>query len=249
MERYFEVQGKKGILRGLCHIPESGISQKAPVIMIHGYFSATKIGAARLHVLLARKIAVLGFPVYRFDFYGTGDSDGDYEEIRFALEMDDLYRVAEYVQQQNPGKRPILIGHSLGANLALYASGVLKSPVVVAISSIPSRKGIDVYFDPNMLRQLDHEGYTYRKGFYITNEFIAAVRNELYRTANPDAKIALVHGLKDEFVPLAWPTELNKILNGSSVIFVENGDHNFFQPESRQELLRLVPSLLLNLSV
>ncbi|MFA4910676.1 MAG: alpha/beta fold hydrolase [Desulfobacteria bacterium] len=243
-EKYFEVEGEKGILRGIYHIPDNRIA--ATVIMTQGYFSATKIGAARLHVLLARRICKMGFSVYRFDFYGTGDSDGDYEEVRFSTEIADLYRVRDYVTKCQPNLGPlILIGHSFGGNIALYASKQTNAQLVVALSTIPPKNGIDIFFTPDMSEELETQGWTYRKGFYITREFVDATRSdEFIKNVNPNAKILLVHGIADEFVPKDWPIEMQRRLRGSTLRWITEGDHNFFVPRARKEVLTVVPDMI-----
>ena len=47
-----------------------------------------RVGPHRLYVKLARLFASLGLPVFRFDFHGTGDSEGELPGINVAAEHD-----------------------------------------------------------------------------------------------------------------------------------------------------------------
>lgn len=244
------VEGLKGKLRGVVHLPYEKSSSKPPIIMVHGYFSATKLGPAGLYVQLARKLAGLGFPTYRFDFYGVGDSDGDYREVRYSLEKKDLKIVSDYVLKKHKETEwPILIGHSFGANIALASSAEIGSKIVVALSSIPSKDGIDVFFTPEMLGDLASNGHTYRKGYYIDGEYVERARgDEIIRLASKTADILLVHGTNDEFVRMTWPTDLCSKLAHPILEWVKDGDHNYFPPTVRRDVLRIVTRYLADYS-
>ena len=76
---YKSVELKVGemLLRGVVRTPE-GEGPFPTVIFYHG-FSVDHIGMMRLHELFARRCVKEGFACVRFDFYGVGESDGDFE--------------------------------------------------------------------------------------------------------------------------------------------------------------------------
>ncbi|MGH8593525.1 MAG: hydrolase 2, exosortase A system-associated, partial [Gammaproteobacteria bacterium] len=72
----------------------------------------------RMFALLARDLACLGYGVMLVDLYGTGDSEGEFVEARWAMWKEDIARSAEWLQGQG-AESFYLLGLRLGAPLAL----------------------------------------------------------------------------------------------------------------------------------
>ncbi|MFA0780897.1 MAG: hypothetical protein RJAPGHWK_002418, partial [Candidatus Fervidibacter sp.] len=74
----FEVQGQR--VYGMLHLPDgtSDTGKKVPAVaMCHG-FTGNRIEAHRLFVKAARHFVQHGIAVLRFDFRGSGESEGDF---------------------------------------------------------------------------------------------------------------------------------------------------------------------------
>lgn len=72
-----EIENKGLILRGVLHIPED-IKVKEPIVCIFHGFTGDKIGPHFIFVKLSRILARRGIASVRFDFAGSGESDGDF---------------------------------------------------------------------------------------------------------------------------------------------------------------------------
>jgi len=70
-------------------------------------------------VKAARKFAASGFPVFRFDFSGCGDSEGDLQFSSVEEWQQDLSFAIEVFRQETGIARCVLWGLRLGAGLAL----------------------------------------------------------------------------------------------------------------------------------
>src|SRR5271157_3997569 len=116
-EHHFEIETAHGVIRGMMHKPGSGEDQ-GTVVLVHGYFSANRVGPSRLFVELARALCVTGFTVYRADVLGVVDSDGCFDEITFASEVRDVREVFVHALRNDAPRQLIAVGHSMGANLA-----------------------------------------------------------------------------------------------------------------------------------
>jgi len=80
---------------------------------------AEELNRTRRAVQLAsRRIAALGCSVLLLDPYGTGDSEGEFADARWAHWLDDLARGAHWLRRQG-SPRIALFGVRLGAALAL----------------------------------------------------------------------------------------------------------------------------------
>lgn len=115
--------GPLGTLRGLLHRPDG--AEPAPVVLLLHGFTGQHIEQDRLFVQAARALAAAGFAALRFDFYGSGDSDGDFEEFTVESEVADACAALDWLGTQ-PGidlDRIGVVGLSLGGAVASLLSG------------------------------------------------------------------------------------------------------------------------------
>ena len=78
MIRYTEIKNRKNhTLRAMLNLPD-GISHPPVVLNLHG-FGGSLSGYKYAHTHLARVLEAKGIACLRFDFYGCGESDGEFE--------------------------------------------------------------------------------------------------------------------------------------------------------------------------
>jgi fermentation-respiration switch protein FrsA (DUF1100 family) len=98
----FEVQGQR--IYGMLHLPDVAAKNsgtKVPAVaMCHG-FTGNRIEAHRLFVKAARYFAANGFAVLRFDFRGSGESEGDFEQVTVSDEIADALAALAFVRRQS----------------------------------------------------------------------------------------------------------------------------------------------------
>lgn len=105
-------------LVGILHLPGEGSSPPV-ILMAHG-FTDDKTCDNRLFVKFARHAAQQGFAVFRFDFAGSGDSEGEFTDVTVTGEIQDLESAIEFVQDISgtDNSRIYLVGYSLGGAVA-----------------------------------------------------------------------------------------------------------------------------------
>ncbi|MDX1636598.1 MAG: alpha/beta hydrolase [Balneolaceae bacterium] len=123
-------QGEK--LAARIDAPETGI-QKGAVLFAH-CFTCSKNLKAVGHI--SRTLAEHGMGVFRFDFTGLGESEGDFANTNFSSNVEDLVAAAEYMDREGFSPR-MLIGHSLGGAAVLQAAGRIDSVEAVATIGAP----------------------------------------------------------------------------------------------------------------
>ena len=98
--------------------------------------------------MAARALRELGATTVRFNFRGTGESAGSFDEGRG--EVDDLHAVAAWVREQRPGHALWLAGFSFGAYVALRAAASLQPGVLITIAPPAGRWDFDRIALPTM---------------------------------------------------------------------------------------------------
>lgn len=116
---YFGGEGAR--LFGCYHSPQGGRHQDAGVLLCypagHEY-----VACHRAFRQLAGRLAQRGFPVLRFDYYGSGDSAGDYEEASLGRWRQDVAAAIDELRRRASCSKVRLVGLRLGASLSILAS-------------------------------------------------------------------------------------------------------------------------------
>jgi pimeloyl-ACP methyl ester carboxylesterase len=115
-------------LFGCYHAP-TATAPRRTAIVIAPPFAQEAMRAQRMLRLLAERLSRGGFPVLRFDFYGTGDSDGDCAAGSGAQWESDLVAADIEARTRGGATQTAWIGLGLGASLAAHASRHLSSPL------------------------------------------------------------------------------------------------------------------------
>jgi len=82
--------------------------------------------------MVARALRELGLDTVRFNFRGTGNSEGSFDEG--VGETDDLRTVADWVRAQRPDAALWLAGFSFGAYVSLRMAAELQPAMLVSIA-------------------------------------------------------------------------------------------------------------------
>lgn len=117
-------QGEK--VFGIMHRPK--LQGPVPAILICSGYAGNKAGKFRLFVRLAEELAKHGIAVLRFDYRGSGDSEGDFQDITVESKVSDTLKCLEYLANdfQIDPTRIGLLGRSLGGAIAILAATQFK---------------------------------------------------------------------------------------------------------------------------
>jgi alpha/beta superfamily hydrolase len=112
-------------------------SGKSLVILCHG-FTGTKVETGRLFVQTARALQKAGLSALRFDFMGSGDSSGDFNEISPNSQIHDALDVLAWAQRRY--KKIAFLGLSFGGGTVICAAHQAKRrpDALLTWSSVPS---------------------------------------------------------------------------------------------------------------
>lgn len=115
---------KNQVMRGMVHIPLAEQKKAPAVILLHG-FTGSKLEPHRFFLKISRALEALGIASFRFDFLGSGESDGDFEDMTVLKELAEAETILEYVHSHPniDNEKVIVLGFSMGGLVASLLAG------------------------------------------------------------------------------------------------------------------------------
>lgn len=235
---------------GVLHKPDKiKPHEKVPgIVMFHG-FTGNKSEAHRLFVHIARGLSSRGFMVLRFDFRGSGDSDGDFEDMTLPEEVSDAERAITFVlRQRNVDREKIgVIGLSMGGRVAAILASrderikfaVLYSPALGRLKErFISLMGEEALRRLNCGEPIEvSSGWYLKKAFFETVDYIVPVEV----MSNIRVPVLIIHGDRDEIIPVEESMKAYERIKGlnekNELYIVKGGDHTFSKREHTLEVL------------
>ncbi len=223
-------------INGILHSPTNGDAPCPAVAFFHG-FTGTKVEPHRIFVKTARELAAIGFYALRFDFRGSGDSEGDFSEMTIGGEVSDALKSIDVLTRM-PGvdsERIGVLGLSMGGCVAACVSGQdsrVKSTVMWAPLSDdpPDRK-------QEILERAKHTPTPEEIAQSNANVVGQAFYEELPKIS-PSATIQaftgallVIHGSGDDVVPVSHGKRYYELMRDRDALteleVIEGADHTF----------------------
>jgi len=243
----FTNQGQQ--LIGILHVPDDLKSgKKVPgIAMFHG-FTGQKSEAHRLFVYVATALCRAGYVVLRFDFRGSGDSDGEFEDMTVPEEVSDAVQALAFLSERESVNSEMMgvIGLSMGGRVAAILASKdrrVKFVVLYSAALTPLRQRFLEGLDKGSLDRLENgEAVMISNGWYLKKPFFETLDTPVpLEVMNMiTAPILIVHGDADEVVPQEGAQrgyEVVKSLNSKNELYVvKGGNHVFSRREHTQEV-------------
>lgn len=245
MQKAVEIKNKEGMtLRGMLHVPE-GITEKVPVVCIFHGFTGDKMEPHFIFVKLSRMLADRGIASVRFDFSGSGESDGDFIDMTISKELDDAKVILQYVKSLNFIHRNKIgvVGLSLGGAVASMLAGDCRDDVSCLCLWAPAGNIKEIVMDGKMendIREMRKEGFWDLEGLSLGTGFLDDLQNlDILKKASAyDKNVMLIHGDNDETVSFDVSEKYLGIYGTKAVLHaVEGADHTFNKKSWEEEVL------------
>lgn len=136
---YTEWKNAGKTVRGSLHMtrPKGG----PWVVFCHG-FTGHRLGPGYLFVRLSRELAAEGVSSLRFDFAGSGESDGRFADMTVDTMQSDLLAAVRLVRRRYAPSSLVLLGHSLGGMIAALACPAIRPEGLVLLSPVADPLGL-----------------------------------------------------------------------------------------------------------
>ncbi len=226
-------QGQR--IAAMAHIPE-GEGPHPAVMMLHG-FTGDKVESHYLFVKTARALAQAGFVALRFDFRGSGESEGRFQDVTIPGEIEDALTVLSWLAEQPyvDVDRLGVLGLSMGGCVAAHVAGAdprIKALVLWAAVADPLGLFNELAETTPTAPPLGwQEDGTFDLGGFLMGQnfiFTLAEAKPLAALADYSGPALILHGTQDPTVPPKHAQMYADTLGERGrLVWVEGADHTF----------------------
>ena len=224
---------------------------KSPSVIFLGGFMSDMTGTKAS--ALEQACRNEGRAFVRFDYYGHGQSSGDFQKGTIGRWKEDAIAVLDEITQ---GPQ-ILVGSSMGGWIMLLAAIARKERIagLVGIAPAPdfTRALMWEGFDQDIRETLERDGVYFEPSEYSDEPY--AIAMELIREGDKhlildseidlECPVRILQGMQDPDVPWEHVLKLVSALKSKDVTLNLNksGDHRLSEPDDIDRLLRTVEDI------
>ena len=195
----------------------------------------------------------LGF--LALEYFGHGKSSGEFTKGNISIWSKNAKLLIKKIIRKN---NFILIGSSMGAWIALNQFKYFKKQIkgFLGIGSAPEFLTRLMWnkFPKKIKKEIIKKGIsTIESGQYkypITHQLIKDGRKNkvLSRKIKSKIKVTMIHGQKDEVVPVSFSKKVLAIFVGTKkkLVVIKNGDHSLSDKNSLKKIIKELNKIVLN---
>ena len=220
-------------IRYLKHLQKNS----AYIVFLHGFMSDLEGGKPKnfLNFAIKNKLGFLAL-----EYSGHGKSSGKFTNGNISKWSKETSILIKKIVKKN---KIIFVGSSMGSWIALKQFQIFKKQIIgfLGIGSAPEFLENLMWkkFSKKVKNQiLEHGIYNLKHGDYtypITLQLIKDGRKNkvLNKKINLKINVTMVHGQKDEVVPVSYSKKVLKIFRNAKkkIIILKNGDHSLSSPK------------------
>ena len=226
---------------------------KPVIILCHG-FSSNK--DSDTNIRLEKIMNKNSISTFRFDFYGHGESEGEFEDITISEAVDDILNAIKLLKEYKYIKIG-LMGSSFGGISSIVASSKSNDLFVLALKSpVSNYEEIEVSRKTKEeLKEWKTKGYIYYinghgKKLRLNYTFFEDFKdNNGYQSAKKiKIPTLIVHGGKDESVPLKQSRKIADLIKDCQLEIIEGADHRYSKSKDFDKMIDLISKFLIKQS-
>lgn len=246
----------------LLTIPKSlDQNQKFPLVVFNrGFVDPAEYASDQQYLRYVDYFAKAGFAVFKSDYRGIGQSEGEIESVVNSANATDVLNGLASLKCHPELARPerdrrvlgsinfdqvFIWGHSMGGMVTLQcslANNIFKAAAIWAGFIIPYEQIIDRWLKSPMPRQQ-------KRAKQLLQQYGDPAQNpQIWRDISPfyfadqfPCQIQLHHGLKDKIIPLSdakeFQQQLQKFGKDGGLITYQNGGHNLNEADVLPEAM------------
>ncbi|MFW5784952.1 MAG: alpha/beta hydrolase family protein [Chitinispirillaceae bacterium] len=246
--KFAEWENGNETLRGSLHLCDGGNSPW--VIFSHG-FTGHRLGPGYFFVKQSRALAEMGVSSLRYDFRGSGESDGNFQNQTFPTMCSDLLSATNLIRTNFRPSSLFLFGHSLGGLVSAEQVSHINARGLILLSAVADLSKRVRHVDAIKEKGPDQEGLYEYGPHKMSLQFLEGLKG-----IDPKASIngfsgdvLAFHGDRDETVHIDesrmymnWCEQRNR--GDFTLVTVEGGDHNYTSVQHVDTVITTVCSWL-----
>jgi dipeptidyl aminopeptidase/acylaminoacyl peptidase len=230
--------------RGMIHRPgQIGLRRRVPgVVFFHG-FTGDRMESHWLFVKCSRALAETGIASLRFDFYGSGESEGQFREVTLQGEVSDASTAVEFLRRQ-PGidtKRIGLLGLSMGGAIAARITERVKARALVLWAALARPAELRALAERTTKPIPGANGLREYSGHEVSSQFLDNIEkvDPLKTIARFRRPTLIIHPEKDEFLSLSHPEDYFQAAGAAikEKVIIPGADHTFTSVAWEREVI------------
>ena len=227
--------------------------KKLYVVFLHGFMSDIE-GKKPQSLLRFTKKNKLGF--LALEYSGHGKSSGQFTKGNISQWTNDTKILIKRIVKKN---NFVLVGSSMGSWIGLNQFKYFKKQIkgFVGIGSAPEFLTRLMWnkFTVKIKRELLKKGKTVIKSgnyeYPITNQLIKDGRKNkvLHKKINFKIDVTMIHGQKDEVVPVSFSRLVLKVFSKAKkkIVVIKNGDHSLSSQSSLRKIIKELNTIIKNI--
>jgi alpha/beta superfamily hydrolase len=239
---------------GMLHLP-NGRGPHPVVMMLHG-LTGDMTGPHRLFVHAARAFAAQGIAVFRFDMRGSGQSEGEFQDMTLAGEVLDAQAALEWLigRPEIDAARVGVLGLSLGGmvesmlagrnpslvrGLAYWSAAANNESFINVAEHTSEKNGLST---DALMQKLAQDGFVMLWGYPLGQSFIQNLFKEdsLKELANYHGTAIVIQNTGD---PTVLPNQADlyaQHFGDRAVVYkLEENTHTFETPSAEHQAIQL----------
>ena len=226
-------------LCGILEVPKVGTGKA--VILCHGFSSSKD---SDKYKILSKLFVKEGVAALRFDFFGHGESEGDFSKVTVSQGVDDVLSALDFME--GLGFVDIgLLGVSFGGKCSLVAAAKSRRIKVLSLvaPAVDYAKLQKAQYGDKKLKEWKEHGKIVYEGKEGAKEleytFHADLKNFNFAglAKHVEVPTLIIHGDRDQLVPVEHSQKLFKELACFKKLEVIIGCNHFFERDSDREQL------------
>ncbi len=269
MERAFAFGPRSALIGTLTEAVDTPLSDHQPGVILINAGLVHRIGPGRLYVEIARRLAARGFPAFRFDQSGIGDSMARRDDVAFEKRaQEEIVAAMDLMVAQGQCQTFVLMGICSGADNAhqvalsdprVVGAVYLDGPAYRTVKFLVRHYGVRLFrprswagLVARLLARISRTAGEQQEPTYV-RELPPREQfgRELYNLAERGMSLLLIftggyqryynyeHQFADVFAPLAANAGLQNI-------FLSHCDHTFGLVEDRAAVIDIIADWMLN---
>lgn len=263
---YKEIKKENGIvLRGVVNTPDDfNPNKKYKTALFYHGFSGDRDGSHWFRILNSRYLTKKGYICIRFDFSGTGESDGSFYDMTLTRELDEARMIYDFTKKLYyvDCDNIFFVGHSMGGVISILLADELKPKKMSLLAPASDMNNLELlkktslnlndYIDKKNQGKHLSDIEKVKKlisiddidvgGLRIHKNFLFDIMDyDIYEKAGYyEGEVQIVRGDLDDVVLDESNIKLNKTFKNSTYHVLENTDHSFTNYDQRMVLFQMM---------